>query len=124
MQWATESELDNLGFMVERREKGQVQWQKIAGYQTNEALKGQGTTSESTQYTFTDNRVQDGITYQYRLGDVDINGKIEYHSAIEVTITLPEKFDLLQAFPNPFNPGITIQYNLAEDFEVILKDQT
>ena len=125
LQWATESEVDNLGFIVERREKGQEQWQQIASFQTNEALKGQGNTSGSTRYTFTDIRVQDGITYQYRLGDVDIDGKIEYHESIEVTAgkvtTLPDKFALQPAFPNPFNPGTTIQYNLFEDSKVSLK---
>ena len=129
LEWVTESEVDNLGFILERRtveaNGNSSVWRQIAGYQTNDALKGHGNTSQRTQYTFTDSRVQDGFTYQYRLGDVDINGKIEYHDAIEVTAgkvvpTLPEKFALLPAFPNPFNPSTELTFTLPEAAEVQL----
>ena len=39
LEWITESEIDNLGFFIDRRLKGQENWERVSSYQNNEDLK-------------------------------------------------------------------------------------
>jgi len=122
LNWVTESEIENLGFILERRQasdgSSQAEWIEIASYVTNEALRGQGSVTYRTEYSYTDKTVEAGETYDYRLADVSYAGEKVYHAlnilGVEVT-ELPEKFMLLPVYPNPFNPTTTIRYNLIED---------
>ncbi|HPG40302.1 MAG TPA: T9SS type A sorting domain-containing protein [bacterium] len=120
LNWQTESETDNLGFTLERAE-GDGAWQQIASYQTSDALKGQGNTSTTTSYTWTDAGVAPNSGYRYRLGDVNVAGTVTMHSPIAVTMTaLPQSTELLNAYPNPFNPETTINYQLHKDSQVTI----
>ncbi len=124
LQWRTESEVMNQGFILERKTAPDTLWQTIADYQTQAKLRGQGTVSRSTDYSFTDRDVQEGETYSYRLADVDYQGKINYLKTIEITFTataIPDKFTLKNAYPNPFNPEISIAYGLPENRPVKLE---
>ena len=79
LQWITESEINNLGFNLDRKTPI-TDWSQIASYVTHPALQGQGSVSHQTIYTFTDNTVQEDESYDYRLSDVDYDGNVEYHS--------------------------------------------
>lgn len=125
IKWITESEVDNLGFIIERAvgADGNADWQTIATYQTNPALQGQGNTSQRTDYQFTDVTAQSGTTYQYRLSDVDTKGDVTILDVIEITVRemiTPDETRLEPAFPNPFNPQTKISYQLAEQASVSL----
>lgn len=126
LNWATESEVENQGFVIERREESSQQWREIANYINNSELLGHGTVTDQNEYEYLDQFVQPGHTYEYRLGDVDYNAKTTYHNslviAIEVTdiVAIPEKFELKPAYPNPFNPITNIQYALPNDSKVRL----
>ncbi len=118
LSWQTESETDNLGFVLERAE-GNGAWQPIASYKTHPALKGKGNASTTTTYSFRDNTVATGTEYRYRLGDVNTAGVVTMHSPIAVTTTvLPQSTAMLNAYPNPFNPETTINYQLHMDSQV------
>ncbi|MBN2103238.1 T9SS type A sorting domain-containing protein [bacterium] len=124
ISWATESETDNLGFILERQRKGEADWITIASYENNNELKGQGNTSGRTEYVFTDTHVFDGDTYIYRLSDVDFNGNITVKEVVDITVTehvIPNATELLPAVPNPFNPNTKIRYQLAEGCQVTLR---
>ena len=121
LQWSTESEIENLGFIIERKSASRSTWREIAHFKTHTDLEGQGSVNHRTDYQYTDQWVQDGFSYDYRLSDVDYHGKVNYHPAITVTMkgafssVRPDHFGLIDAFPNPCNPQTTIQYNLPEE---------
>ena len=117
LQWVTESEINNLGFNLDRKTPI-TDWSQIASYVTHPALQGQGSVSHQTIYTFTDNTVQEDESYDYRLSDVDYDGNVEYHSLQLMGVSssnIPEQFVLYPNYPNPFNPVTTIRYDLSKE---------
>ncbi len=128
LNWVTESEIENLGFILERRQasggSSQAEWTEIASYITDEALRGQGSVTYRTEYSFTDKTVEPGVTYDYRLADVSYAGEKVYHAlnVLGVAVTeIPEEFALFPAYPNPFNPETVIRYQLSADSDVSLQ---
>jgi len=117
--WVTESEVENQGFIVERRvarpQSTVSSWAEIAHYITHQELRGQGNATYRTEYCFTDKTVEPGKSYDYRLADVSYVGEKRYHTlmvyGIEVS-ALPAEFALMPAYPNPFNPVTTISFNI------------
>lgn len=69
LEWVTESEIENLGFLLERRSSGEMEewsigeWVEIASYITHPELQGQGSVTYRTVYSYTDNTVEMGKTY-------------------------------------------------------------
>ena len=118
LHWTTSSEINNAGFDVERSDvNGQISnvWSK-AGF-----ISGNGTSSGSINYSFTDNNLSSG-KYNYRLKQIDYNGNYEYFSLnSDVIIATPKNFFLGQNYPNPFNPSTVINYNIPQDSYVKIK---
>jgi hypothetical protein len=120
LNWATATEVDNLGFILERSTSQNGQFNQVASYQSSDNLKGQGTVSEETRYEYVDYaNFQPGQTYYYRLSDVDLSGK---KNVLETkSITRPKAYTLDQNYPNPFNPVTTIQFSLAKPANTVLE---
>jgi len=115
LSWSTASELNNLGFEVERSldENGFI---KI-GF-----VNGAGTSTETHYYSFTDRSYfENKSRIQYRLKQVDFDGSFEYSNVIEVEVFTPFVFKLEQNYPNPFNPSTIIRWQLPKESFVTLK---
>jgi hypothetical protein len=101
LNWRTESETNNLGFEVERRNLSNT-WEGI-GF-----VPGNGSTATPHEYNFTDEHVPIG-NYVYRLKQLDTDGAFEYSQEIEATIAAPRRFSVSQNYPNPFNASTTFK---------------
>jgi photosystem II stability/assembly factor-like uncharacterized protein len=119
LNWMTASEINNMGFDIERgvisNGVRNLIWEKI-GF-----IKGNGTTTGVNTYSFTDKGLTAGV-YNYRIKQIDFDGTFKYYNLSEsIEIGVPDKFDLAQNYPNPFNPSTVISYQLPVTGIVTLK---
>jgi len=124
LEWITESEINNLGFIIERREERTTLWREIASYITHNELVGKGSLPHRTIYELYDYSVQAGFTYEYRLADVSYDGDIKYHGIRKLGVRqyndkkLSDEVNLMTTFPNPFISEIDISYFLSIDSDI------
>ena len=116
LRWATETEVNNFGFEIERASAltPLIQdWEKV-GF-----VQGHGNSNSPKEYSFTD-IPNGGTKFQYRLKQIDNDGKYSYSSVINIEIEVLNEYTLNQNYPNPFNPSTVITYSLPASSKVTL----
>ena len=131
LEWKTESETENQGFILYRKDDPDQEWRQIAHYKDQRELRGRGSVSVATRYRFRDSDIAPNTSYRYRLADVDYAGRLNYSKSIEVQSgdfrpggEIPATFVLEKAYPNPFNPLVTIRFGLPEAMPVTIEIYT
>lgn len=122
LQWATQSESNNLGWNIYRGYSSNPETAQQINYLL---IPGAGTCSIPTSYTFEDeNNLIVETTYLYWLESVSNAGETNLYNPITLTIEheeeehempeLPKVSILYKNFPNPFNPKTEIKFYIEE----------
>jgi len=117
LNWQTASELNNLGFEVEKKISNNSDW-VVIGFK-----QGKGTTTDIQNYTFVDEALSNNSDkIYYRLKQIDYNGVSTYSNEVEVFSSfVPDDLVLDQNYPNPFNPSTKISFGLPQKSNVVLR---
>jgi Peptidase family M28/Secretion system C-terminal sorting domain len=114
--WSTASELNNMGFEIERSIDNPDNFATV-GF-----VDGKGNSTEINYYSFIDNPQLSGVNQlYYRLKQVDFDGTFSYSDVINVSYDVPVEFVLSQNYPNPFNPSTRINYFVPQESFVSVK---
>lgn len=121
LRWLTESETNFLGYNVLRNTESDLG----SAYRINPLIiSGTGTNSGPQTYTFIDEDVEMDVLYYYWLESIDLDITIRYHGPVSVKTGQVEEpgtppqieytTKLIGAYPNPFNPGTSIRFELDQ----------
>jgi len=114
--WSTASELNNMGFEIERSIDNQDNFVTV-GF-----VEGKGSSTEINYYSFTDRPQVNGVNQlYYRLKQVDFDGTFSYSDVVNLSYDVPAAFVLSQNYPNPFNPSTRINYFVPQESFVSIK---
>ncbi|RLC53995.1 MAG: hypothetical protein DRH79_02000 [Candidatus Cloacimonadota bacterium] len=116
LNWITQSESGLIGYNIYRN-VNEIQ----SFMQINPTIIAGTNSSEEQHYTFTDPDVEYEQTYHYWLESVGMDYHTELFGPITLSIEspiiieLPNASILRSAYPNPFNPTTTIEFDIKEN---------
>lgn len=106
LEWTTESEVQNEGFVIERSQNS-IEFDEV------DFVEGNGTTTSMNSYQYRDDLVLNATSY-YRLKQVDFDGGYAYSDVIRIENRKENNQYDFSMYPNPIsNDILTIQ---TEDF--------
>jgi hypothetical protein len=111
LSWRTESELDCYQWEIERSQQSETGYQKLG------QVAGQGTTSQATDYRYTDGEDLFPGGYYYRLNEIDGSGGKRSYGPMFVQVggrELPLNYELGQSRPNPSRGKVSISFALKK----------
>ncbi len=83
VSWTTATELDNLGFHLHRASSEDGDYERL----TNALIPGLGSSPVGASYRYLDREVSPGVTYFYRLEDIETTGRTAWHGPISAEAT-------------------------------------
>jgi hypothetical protein len=81
LEWETGSETNNLGFNLYRATSTGGYYERI----TSVPIPGLGTSPEGKIYSYTDSGLTNGVTYYYKLEDIETTGETKEHGPVWAT---------------------------------------
>lgn len=102
INWSTATETENSYFKIEHSDDGEV-------FSSVGEIKGNGTSKNEHDYTFTDVQPALGINY-YRIVDVDYNGVKTTSKTVSVVYTNQNTGNVLNIAPNPTVSSLSLSY--------------
>lgn len=114
IDWVTESELNNDHFEVESSEDG-------VNFKTIATLKGNGTTTNTHNYNYTDNVTPGAVIIYYRLKVVDINNKVSYSKIVLVRLNGIFSDGAINVYPNPFVSDVKVFIKSTKTVPAVIK---
>ena len=127
ISWITASETNSLGFELYKKDYLHEEYILLSSYKWNKDLASSGNSTSNKKYCFTDNQVENGKSYFYKLTQVDISGKRTEFKPISVKLESNKKegklksFILFQNYPNPFNSQTQISFQVPKYSYLSLK---
>ena len=79
--WETASEQNNLGFHVYRSTTSEGAYKRV----TARAIPGLGSSPVGARYSYRDTGLTNGVTYYYKLEDIETTGRTEFHGPVSAT---------------------------------------
>jgi hypothetical protein len=118
LQWITAEEIDNKGFEVQRSIDG-VDFSPIGWIDA----QGTGNTTTGYSYHYEDASVEAGITYYYRLHQVDKDGKTDdtYIVDAQLSSAMGDGLTLSSIYPNPSTGTTHIKINSPTDMPLTIE---
>ncbi|MCK4576162.1 T9SS type A sorting domain-containing protein, partial [candidate division WOR-3 bacterium] len=115
--WRTESEIDNVCWIVEKTPDVNDEWEQIG------SVDGQGTKPTPTEYLFFDENMGKDGKYYYRLISIDREGEKSIFGPVSVIVlgNIPRVYALHDIYPNPFCGRLEIRYDIPEYSSVDLR---
>jgi hypothetical protein len=115
IQWTTAIETNNEYFTIERSTD-------LVHYSAIAQIEGHGNSSQPINYSYTDNDVEDGIYYSYRLKQTDFDGISKYSKVVVMKQNCGSPLANFNIYPNPTNGDILqLIYFSAKDQTAVIK---
>jgi len=118
IEWTTQTESENLGFLVFRSTSPTGAKERM----NKDMILGALNSETHNDYRWEQPVEKEGVIYFYWIADVATDGTMRFYGPKRVqTLGAPDAYVLKQNYPNPFNPSTTITYSLKENGTVELR---